>query len=175
MAVLVNQKKAVPRPQTASDQRPLTLIEERSLQKRLQELLDERDGVEIEQGITRIARRDKTSLNLEISKLDQLLKKRGVVRAEGNERAEITRQLNEMTEKLHKFPTGIGMPNYTTFSTTVRKHGAKYLRLRQWLDYVNQSPVWANMVSQWKALRRRLEPSDPQIANTAYLFPDNGW
>ena len=157
-------------PQKPETVRPLSLSEENALDEKIRTLMDERDGVEVVQGLTHIAKRSKEVINRDISHLMQVKKMRGVVRAEGKEREEITKEIKSIEERVQ-----VDMPNLNTFQNTGRKHGTAYLKLKRWCDIKNSDEKFKRLVERWKSLRRRLEPEDTDIANVMYLFPEKGW
>jgi len=63
------------------------------------------------------------------------------------------------------------MPTWAEYSRTTRRDGMDYINLVNLIKKWELDPVRKEKVSEWKRLRRLLDPSDPQIANTMLLFP----
>lgn len=145
--------------------RPLTLAEERALDQQIQEAEDQLDEVERKQGINYTTENREATEN-KLRELRKVRASRAVVEASGREREKIEAEANAIRSELQK-----DMPSWAEYSMTTRKDGPKYIRLKNLIVKWELDPVRRQKVSRWKYLRRRLDPSDPQIANTMYLFP----
>ena len=142
----------------------LSLKEEEVLKKRKALLEDIRDGREIVQGVSYESKNPK-QIEDEISAIDKELQFRSVKAAVGNERAEVVRELKILEEDLRK-----GMPSWDTFVNTKKRDGTSFLKLRNWIIKNETDPLRRSKVKRWKFLRRRLDPTDPYVADTMFLF-----
>lgn len=153
-----------------SDMRPivrtqnLSLKEEEVLKKRKALLEDIRDGREIVQGVSYESKNPK-QIEDEISAIDKELQFRSVKAAVGNERAEVVRELKILEEDLRK-----GMPSWDIFVNTKKRDGTSFLKLRNWIIKNETDPLRRSKIKRWKFLRRRLDPTDPYVADTMFLF-----
>jgi hypothetical protein len=146
--------------------RHLSMQEEQVMKKRLRLLEDMRDDVEIMQGVNYEAK-DPAKLDAEIARLKQSLSTKSVQAATGAERDSVLREISSLEEDLKK-----GMPKWDIYANTRRRDGMAYVKLKNQIMKWESDPERKRKVARWKYLRRRLDPSDPDIANTMHLFPE---
>lgn len=142
----------------------LSLKEEEVLKKRLALLEDIRDGKEIVQGVSYESKNPK-QLEDEMLAIKKELEFRSVKSATGTDRADVLRELKILEEDLRK-----GIPSWDVYVNTKRRDGISFLKLRNWIMKCETDPVRRSKVKRWKFLRRRLDPQDPFIADTMFLF-----
>jgi len=142
----------------------LSLKEEEALKKRKALLEDIRDEREIVQGVS-YETKDAKKIEDEIAAIDKELHFRSVKAATGNDRAEVVRELKILEEDLRK-----GMPSWEIFVNAKKRDGVSYLKVRNWIMKAESDPIRRKKVVRWKFLRRRLDPTDPFIADTMFLF-----
>jgi len=150
--------------QTGGPVKPLSLKEEQVLEKQRDDLQDILDETEIVQGVKNEVKNPE-AVKKEIQRLEQTLKHK-VQPAVGNERIQIERQLKALTLDLQK-----GMPTWNEYVNTKKRDGMRFTHLKRLIMKWETDPVRRQKVATWKNLRRRLDPSDPQIADMMYLFP----
>lgn len=160
MQLNVENKNEKPKIGTQS----LSLWEEERLKKRLALLEDMRDGKEIVQGVAYDPRNPK-KLDEEIESIKKELDMRSVKAAVGSDRQEVVRELKSLEEDLRK-----NMPTWDHYVGTRRRDGIAYVKLVNSIIQNESDPIRRKKIHRWKFLRRRLDPTNPYIANTMYLF-----
>ena len=142
----------------------LSLKEEEILKKRRALLEDIRDGREIVQGVSYESKNPK-QVEEEIEAITKELQFRSVKAAVGSDRQEVVKELKILEEDLRK-----QMPSWEIFVNTKKRDGTAFLKLRNWIMKNETDPVRRSKIKRWKFLRRRLDPTDPYIADTMFLF-----
>lgn len=142
----------------------LSLKEEEVLKKRLALLEDIRDEREIVQGVSYESKNPK-QIEEEITAIKKELEFRSVKSATGADRAAVLRELKSIEEDLRR-----DMPTWDVYVNMKKRDGVAFLNLRNQIIKWETNPVRKSKVKRWKFLRRRLDPSNPFIADTMYLF-----
>lgn len=142
----------------------LSLKEEEVLKKRLALLEDIRDGREIVQGVNYDSK-DPKQIESEIAQIRRELEFRSVKAAVGTDRDSVLRELKILESDLRK-----DMPSWDFYTNTKRRDGIAYLKLKNTITKWETDPVRKAKIKRWKFLRRRLDPTDKQIADTMFLF-----
>lgn len=149
------------------DAKPKTLSfsEEKVLETKIRQLQDASDGIEVEgmQGVNYQAR-DKKVVDEKLAKLKEMQAANKVERATGPEREKL-----EIREKLLRAELDPGI-SYDKYISLRRKDGIPYLKLVQQIVKFDADNVRQQKISEWKRIRRRLEPEDRDASNVMHLF-----
>ncbi len=163
MGIKTEQEK---QPTPAPNRTSLSLAEENSFDRQIEDLEKQVSGAEIQQGLNHQAP-NRANVQKRIEELRRIRETRSVRAAVGREREEVEMEIQSIKDELQK-----GMPTFKEYSFTRKKDGPFYNALKQWIVRSEQNPVRRQQIARWKYLKRRIDPTDPYIANTTNLFPD---
>lgn len=141
----------------------LSYAEEAALKKEKDALMDVADEVEITQGLKHELH-DEKSVRDRLKNIDQQLE-RSAERATGAARARLEQREKHLREFLQK-----KNPDWKTFSRMRPQDGVQYTELVEQIRRNNEDPKFQRLVSEWKDIRRRLDPENPKAADTRYLM-----
>lgn len=139
--------------------------EEKAIDKKINELKDIRDGVELMQGVN-YETKDKAGVIKEIGKLESERSSHSLLELSDTDRIRALKELKVLQDDLQK-----GMPTWDQYVSLTPKHGPRYTALVRQIVLWESDPIRRQKVQRWKTLRRLVDPQDEQAANVMYLFP----
>lgn len=153
--------------QTAQTPKHLSFAEEQSLNQKIQNLEDAKDGVELKnaQGVT-TETKDPKAINAQLAHLKKIKEAQTVERAVGAERDKLEKEEALLRARLDP------KMSWDEYSMTQRKHGMRYQRLVQQIGKWNSDQQYQTDMKRWKYVRRRLDPDDPNVSNVMHLFKE---
>lgn len=146
----------------------LSFNAERTISQKVKQLEDDIKGKEIQQGV-KIEPRDIRVLEQKLRGMRETLKQGAASRLEGRERQQAEMEIKRLEEAMKKFWGG-RFPSQEEHWITPKAGGIRYRNYVNKITQINSSKQYAELIRRWKHLRRRLEPSDPDISNTLHLM-----